>query len=76
MNPVKLTIVATVRTIKIEIPPEISHLLSQSIRIAIHCFDKTKTLLAYKTKRNKSVILLSTFREKPIVDQEFIRNRK
>ncbi|GBL77143.1 hypothetical protein AVEN_12775-1 [Araneus ventricosus] len=70
MSPMNLTILGTVQKNKREIPPELLQLRSRSIGTVTYCFDKAKTLLSYKTKPNKCVILLSTFHEKPNVNKE------
>ncbi|GFT41406.1 DDE_Tnp_1_7 domain-containing protein [Nephila pilipes] len=61
MTPINLTIVGTLKKNEREIPPELLQLRSRTVGISLYCFDQAKTLLSYKTKPNKCVILLSTF---------------
>ncbi|KAK9745590.1 Transposase IS4 [Popillia japonica] len=51
--PYNLTIVGAIRHNKREIPPEIISLKNREVGSSIFCFDKEKTLVSYKTKRNK-----------------------
>lgn len=69
-NPMNLTIVGTVRKNKREIPPELLELRSRSVGTSMYCFDQAKTLLSYKTKPNRCVVLLSTLHEKPSINEE------
>ncbi|GBO16763.1 hypothetical protein AVEN_35239-1 [Araneus ventricosus] len=69
-SPMNFTILGTVRKNKRAIPPELLQFRSRRIGTAMYCFDKAETLLSYKTKPNKFVILLSTFHKKPNVNQE------
>lgn len=61
--PYKLIIVGTMRHNKREVPPEMINLRNREVGNSIFCYDREKTLVSYKTKRNKSVLLLSTMHE-------------
>nr|CAI5838544.1 unnamed protein product [Callosobruchus analis] len=58
--PYKLTLVGTMRHNKREVPAEMINLKNRELGVSIFCYDRTKTLVSIKTKRNKSVLILST----------------
>jgi hypothetical protein len=58
--PYKLTIVGTVRANKREIPPELLEIKNRPIGSSVFCYDRQCTLVSYKPKNNKNVLLLST----------------
>ncbi|XP_066138360.1 piggyBac transposable element-derived protein 4-like [Euwallacea fornicatus] len=62
-DPYKLTIIGTIRKNKKEIPPEMLELAKRKPQSSMFCFDKSKTLLSYMSKKNKLVLLLSTMHE-------------
>ncbi|GFQ77444.1 DDE_Tnp_1_7 domain-containing protein [Trichonephila clavata] len=68
--PMYFTVVGTIRENKREIPPEILDMRSRSVGTSMYCFDQAKTHLSYKTIRNTCVVLLSTFYEKPNINEE------
>lgn len=59
-SPYNLTIVGTIRSNKREIPPEMLNLSKRPVGHSKFCFDNEKTLVSYKAKSNKNVLLLST----------------
>nr|CAI5857770.1 unnamed protein product [Callosobruchus analis] len=61
--PYKLTLVGTMRHNKREVPAEMINLKNRELGDSIFYYDRTKTLVSIKTKRNKSVIILSTMHE-------------
>lgn len=61
--PYKLTMLGTVRKNKREIPPELLQIKDRQCGSSMFCFDKMKTLVSYKSKPNKMVLMLSTFHE-------------
>nr|CAI5831944.1 unnamed protein product [Callosobruchus analis] len=61
--PYKLTLVGTMRHNKREVPAEMINLKNRELGDSIFCYDRTKTLVSIKTKRNKSVLILSTMHE-------------
>ncbi|GFR30627.1 DDE_Tnp_1_7 domain-containing protein [Trichonephila clavata] len=60
----------TIRKNNREILFELLEWLSRSLRTFMYCFDQAKALLWHKTKRNKCIVLLSTFHEKPNINEE------
>ncbi|XP_071051094.1 piggyBac transposable element-derived protein 4-like [Onthophagus taurus] len=68
-DPYKLTIVGTLKKNKREIPPEMVHPKNRAIGTSMFCFDGPKTIVSYKAKSSKVVLLLSTCHEKPVIDQ-------
>lgn len=69
-KPYNLTVVGTIRKNKKELPPEITTLTGREIGSSRFCFDNEKTLVSYKTKKNKGVILLSTMHEGAIINDQ------
>lgn len=67
--PYNLTIIGTLRHNKREVPPELTNLKNREVGNSIFCFDKEKTLVSYKTKKNKSVLVLSTMHEGSVICQ-------
>nr|CAH7714948.1 unnamed protein product [Callosobruchus chinensis] len=65
--PYRLTVLGTLRQNKREIPPEMLHLKGREVGSSRFCFDQEKTLVSYKTKKNKSVLVLSTMHEGAVV---------
>lgn len=63
----KLTLVGTIRTNKREIPPELLASKNRQVGTSMFCFDKEKTLVSYKAKANKMVVLLSTAHDQPTI---------
>ncbi|CAK1587951.1 unnamed protein product [Parnassius mnemosyne] len=59
-EPYKLTIVGTLRANKREIPPAILDIKERLIGSSMFCYDKQSTIVSYKPKHNKNVLLLST----------------
>ncbi|GFR09231.1 DDE_Tnp_1_7 domain-containing protein [Trichonephila clavata] len=70
--PMNFTVVGTIWENKEEIPSELLELRSRSVGTSMYCFDQViyKILLSYKTKQNTCVVLLSTFQEKPNINEE------
>ncbi|GFQ77718.1 DDE_Tnp_1_7 domain-containing protein [Trichonephila clavata] len=64
--PMHFTVVGSIRENKQEILPELLELRSRSVGTSMYYFDQVKTLLSYK----KCVFLLSTFHEKPNINEE------
>ncbi|GBP76074.1 PiggyBac transposable element-derived protein 4 [Eumeta japonica] len=58
--PYKCTIVGTLRANKREIPPELLQIKERPIGSSVFCYDRQCTLVSYKPKNNKNVLLLST----------------
>lgn len=58
--PYKLTIVGTLRANKKEIPPELLNNKQRPIGSSMFCYDGNCTMVSYKPKNNKNVLLLST----------------
>lgn len=67
-KPYNLTIVGTIRKNKREIPQELLVTKGRNIGSSMFCFDKEKTLVSYKTKSTRNVLLLSTTHEFPNVN--------
>nr|CAH7750575.1 unnamed protein product [Callosobruchus chinensis] len=65
--PYRLTVLGTLRQNKREIPPEMLHLKGREVGSSRFCFDQEKTLVSYKTKKKKSVLVLSTMHEGAVV---------
>ncbi|KAJ4425683.1 hypothetical protein ANN_27879 [Periplaneta americana] len=65
----KLTLVGTIRTNKPDIPPELLITKNRNIGSSMFCFDKEKTLVYFKAKSNKMVILLSTAHDQPTLNE-------
>lgn len=66
--PYNLTIVGTLRRNKPEIPPEMRNPGNREVGTSMFCFDQQKTMVSYKTKRNKVVLLLSTIHSQPTIN--------
>lgn len=66
----KLTLLGTLRKNKREIPPEFLAQKNQTIGISKFGFQKNKTVVSYSTKKNRSVILLSTMHDTAEVDPD------
>lgn len=58
--PYKFTMVGTLRANKREIPPELLQIKERPIGSSMFCYDRECTLVSYKPKNNKNVLLLST----------------
>lgn len=58
--PFKLTIVGTLRKNKPQIPPQLLDIKSRSCKTSMAVFTENSTLISYKPKENKNVLLLST----------------
>lgn len=67
-HPYKLTIVGTLCKDKHEIPPKMVNLKGRKIGLSMFCFDEFKTVVSYKVKNNKVVLLLPTCDEKSTID--------
>ncbi|KAJ4425574.1 hypothetical protein ANN_27769 [Periplaneta americana] len=65
----KLTLVSTIRTKKPDIPHELLITKNRNIGSSMFCFDKEKTLVSFKAKSNKMVILLSTAHDQPTLNE-------
>ncbi|KAJ4427618.1 hypothetical protein ANN_25266 [Periplaneta americana] len=65
----KLTLVGTIRTNKPDIPPELHITKNRNLRSSMFFFDKEKTLVSFKAKSNKMVILLSTAHDQPTLNE-------
>lgn len=69
-EPYKLTIVATLRSNKKEIPNEMVNIRTRPTGTSMFCYDGSLILLSYKPKPNKVVYLLSSCSEGGTVNQE------
>lgn len=68
--PIQLTIVGTLHKNKREIPLEFLEVKNRAIGTPMFCYDREKTLVTYKPKSNKLVILLSIAHETGMVNCE------
>lgn len=66
--PINMTLVGTLRRDKPEIPPEMKEPGDRPIGSSMFCFDGHKTMVSYKTKKKKVVLLLSTTHENPAIN--------
>jgi hypothetical protein len=67
-RPYNLTFIGTIRNNKQEIPVEFKHNLSRLVGTSIFGFNDKLTLVSYKPKPQKTVLLISTMHDKPSVD--------
>lgn len=65
---INMTLVGTLRRDKPEIPPEMKEPGDRPIGSSMFCFDGHKTMVSYKPKKNKVVLLLSTTHETPSIN--------
>ncbi|XP_066583769.1 piggyBac transposable element-derived protein 4-like [Prorops nasuta] len=63
-----ITMIGTIRKNKIEIPPDFKK--SGEPSTCKYAFDATKTILAYTQKKNKVVLMLSTFHRTEGIDRD------
>lgn len=66
--PYNLTLIGTIRNNKQEIPAEFKHNSSRPVGTSLFGFHEKLTLVSYKPKPQKTVLLLSTMHDKPSVD--------
>lgn len=66
--PYNLTFIGTIRSNKQEIPAEFKHNSSRPVGTSLFGFHENLTLVSYKPKSQKTVLLLSTMHDKPSVD--------
>lgn len=66
--PINMTLVGTLRRDKPEIPPEMKEPGDRPIGSSRFSFDGHKTMVSYKTKKKKVVLLLSTTHDNPAIN--------
>ncbi|XP_067645065.1 uncharacterized protein [Eurosta solidaginis] len=66
--PYNLTLIGTIRNNKQEIPAEFKHNSLRGVGTSLFGFHEKLTLVSYKPKPQKTVLLLSTMHDKPSVD--------
>lgn len=68
--PFKLTVVGTLRKNKPQIPPQLLDIKSRPCKTTMAVFTKNSTLISYKPKENKNVLLLSTMHTSNCLNSE------
>lgn len=67
-EPYKLTFLGTIKANKKEIPSEFKHNSSRRVGTSMFGFHDKLTLVSYKPKPHKTVLLISTMHDKPTID--------
>lgn len=76
LNDHKLTIVGTIKSTRIGVPPELKPNPNRIIKSSYFAFHKKKTLVSYCPKRNKAVVLLSTMHHDEAIDEDSGTDKK
>ncbi|XP_046681546.1 uncharacterized protein LOC124368317 [Homalodisca vitripennis] len=69
-DPYNLTLVGTIRANRKGVPSELMNKKERPVNTSLFLFDREKTLVSYKPKKNKVVLLLSTMHEGNHINDE------
>lgn len=69
-EPFKLTTVGTIRLNRKGVPSELGNKKEKPVQSSMFLFDREKTLVSYKPKHNKVVVLLSTMHRGPALHSD------
>lgn len=72
----RITLIGTIRKNKRELPPDFISIRNRELYSSYFAFSQNKTLVSYKAKKNKVVLLLSTMHNNKCIDESTGNKRK